>query len=143
MQTHNWRNVMSAFVVEDKTINRIVTYLLEDNRGGEYHRRELAALIGCSNENLAHELGTAMLLLNQQAVNERYGDEDLGTNYTFKREPTTDVQAFKSLQCWGYQCSEGDVPETKLFKMMAKLESTWADAIIRKHVRAYEGAEWG
>lgn len=53
-------------------------------------------------------------------------------------------QSYKSLQCWLYQCCEGDIPEvSKLYKFFDTVVIRhMANSIITK-TPAYEQAEWG
>ena len=52
------------------------------------------------------------------------------------------LQAFKSLQCYLYQCSEGDVPDSEFFKEVDKFQGQLANKIITK-LPEYEGMIWG
>jgi hypothetical protein len=61
-----------------------------------------------------------MFQLNISGVEARYGK---GEAVKFRKmdyhyhlpESAPLAQVFKSLQCWLYQCCEGNVPETKLY----------------------------
>jgi hypothetical protein len=64
--------------------------------------------------------------------------------YHFVRVPCPPIQAYKSLQCWLYQCCEGNIPEaSKLY--------TFFDTVVVQHIAnsiitntpEYEQAEWG
>lgn len=83
--------------------------------------------------------------MNYDAVFERYKD---GYEIEFKKiEPfwftgRVTHQDFKTLQCYLYQCCEGDVSETKLYKALEKLKSRVAEYIIENQ-KEYEEAEWG
>jgi hypothetical protein len=55
-------------------------------------------------------------------VDARYGDGEARKfrqlDYRYREtESVPLVQVLKSLQCWLYQCSEGNVPETELYKL--------------------------
>ena len=131
---------MSAFIVEDTTINRVVNYLADDHNRGYTMRQlnEAGLLTDPAN------LGQAMAALNCEAVNERY-DEHEAPSYTYGEGPLMRDgvhQVLKSLKCWIYQCSEGDVPETALYKIMDDYAGQLAITIVRS-APEYEAAEWG
>lgn len=120
---------MSSYVVEDNTINAIVNYLWRD-RDNEHIKRQL----GMTDEA---SLGEEMYRLNLAAVEDRYGDYAAGEmcnlDYKYRRTPLhiSRIQAIKSLSCWLYQCSEGQVPEHPLFKLMEKYKGELAMDIVR------------
>lgn len=138
---------MSAYIVNKETIDRIVTrihgaqriYSVERNYPTMYQ----AYKGDCS------ELGQNLWKLNVEAVNQRYGG-----NYPIKLyqyAPARNcaggtrkqqVRVYKSLQCFLYQCSEGDVPETPLFQELERYCSALAAEIITE-LPEYEDAAWG
>jgi hypothetical protein len=132
---------MSAYVVEDKTINRIVSWLWQDGRNNRYtmHRLEKIGL------TKSEDIGRALLNMNIDAVGQRYQIKDNPGATRFYRHGfelvTNRYQALKSLHCFLYQCSEGDVPETELYKIMSNYEEhlVW-DTI--SEIPQYERAEW-
>jgi hypothetical protein len=53
------------------------------------------------------------------------------------------MQVLKSLQCWLYQCNEGDVPTTELYGLFdTDVQMYLMDTIITK-LPEYEEATWG
>ncbi len=139
---------MSAYIVQDKTINRVVSFLAMDrSSGGEYLRRIIQEETGC--DLLTREgkeaLGQAMFDLNCNAVEQRYGKgeakEFRDLDYTFSLDISANrFQAYKSLKCWRYQCSEGDVPEgSLLYATMEKVRGEMADDIVSS-LPEYESA---
>ena len=136
---------MSAFIVEDKTINKIVTELAYD-RDGEWKRRQFKEK-GYDLETIEgkKKLGQDLFRLNVRAVNQRYEGqaEDFRTlSYKFSLEGNyTKASALKSLACLLYQCSEEDTPETDLFKVMEELKGNWAYDIASA-TPEYEKATW-
>lgn len=136
---------MSAYIVEDRTINRILKKLVGD-RDGQWLRRRVAVefeLHLCKPEE-AQQFGQKLLDLNYRAVGQRYGDKQTCTDVTFKYDPTEyvpDGQAIRSLQCLNYQCSEGDCFEDKLYKFMEVIELSWLRDFVRR-VPEYEAARW-
>ena len=89
------------------------------------------------------KLGRAMLEMNVDAVNQRYGDNTnpLVLPYRYYPQPVSRIQGLKSLKCWLYQCTEGNVPQQKLFQVMEKFGHFLADEIIYS-LPAYNNAEW-
>lgn len=140
---------MSAFIVKDKTINRILAYMIADHTLS-YDRGTLGLDFtdAKSLEASATMLGRAMMAMNCAAFNSRYGEgeaeRELGDNrYNFQSiSAPSKFQAASSLRCFLYQCSEGDIPNRLLFKAI----SDYADALAWSIVRdtpEYKNAEWG
>ena len=129
---------MSAYIVEQQTINRAITFLSAMEFS---HIKEKLAEIGLDDSQQA--LGRAMMDINVDAVNQRYGDNTnpLVIPYRFYPQLVGLVQAYKSLSCWLYQCSEGDVPEKKLYQTMQEYKSALAEQIIFTFPE-YDDAEW-
>lgn len=134
---------MSAFVVEDKTINRIATFLFAlDRDNADWTKRKLKEL-GITNEA---ELGNAMFKLNCDAVDARYGADEWktftgGETYQYDYELTSLIPVIKHLQCWRYQCSEGNVPEQPLYKIMNEYLADLALHVV-SNTREYNAAKW-
>lgn len=140
---------MSAFIVEDKTINTIVTMLKNSEHvlDSSWYKRELKEN-GFDLDHLGgdEKLGQAMFKLNVQAITERYGEGEAEKfrklDYKYSLQPHyTVISAYKNLRCWLYQCTEGDVPKTPLFKLMHGIADSIADHIVSR-LPAYEKAPW-
>lgn len=138
---------MSAFIVKDRTINQVIAYL-KDCEDTEYIRRFLAGHgFNLSTNEGRLKLAGAMFKLNCQAIEERYGSGEVEKfrPIDFKYEPVlinSAVQAYKSLSCWLYQCSEGDIPrESPLFRIMDQIKSDLARQIV-SNLKEYDQAEW-
>ncbi len=134
---------MSAFMVEDKTINKIVAGLANMERdfqpskdlGFDLHTKEGKGAFG-----------TALFALNLLGVEARYGEgqakEFRPLNYVPRLEiPPDDVQLFKSLQCLLYQCAEGEVVENPLYIALEKVLDRLARHIVYNS-NAYDKADW-
>lgn len=139
---------MSAFVVENTVISRVVTLIATARDLDDIRSMVLAETgLDLSTQEGRQELGEAMLRLNCQGVDARYGKgesqsfrDDL--EYTFRLEQSTILQAYKSLQCWHYQCCEGDIPESSLlYATMGRVADMLAHEIVR-HMPAYNKAAW-
>ena len=124
---------MSAYVASDQCINRILASK-------------------CASEPLCRvedrqDFGQRMRAMNVEAVNARYGEtaDRLLPNEAYQYKGvllSTTAQALKSLGCFLYQCSEGNVPELSLFKELDKYRDALAYHIATS-TPEYEAAEWG
>lgn len=56
--------------------------------------------------------------------------------------PISYYQLLKSIDCYIYQCSEGNVPESALYKAVDDIRAMLANWIIRNTI-AYNAANWG
>ncbi len=140
---------MSAFMVEDTTINRVVTWLKREVQTNRFTLDGLAREYGVdlTSDQWDETLAQAMFQLNCDGVNARYGNGEAEKfrplNFTYRPEDCSSlVQVLKSLQCWNYQCSEGDVPETKLYQFFEEVEHHLALKIVM-NLPEYEKAKWG
>ena len=140
---------MSAYMVEDKTINRVVTWLRQEVATSSYAIDPLASKynIDLSGYTWDEKLAQAMFQLNCDGVSARYGEGEPEKfrllNFHYAPQPYGSlVQVFKSLQCWMYQCYEGDIPDTKLYQFFREIESRLAVKIVMD-LPAYEKARWG
>jgi hypothetical protein len=135
---------MSAYMVGTATIDRIISFL-STGRNIEWIQRQVTADTGCDLNTLEgkNELGLAMLQLNASALNARYGDKIEQHGYLFTRSHETNIfQAYKSLRCWLYQCSEGDIPDTSLlYATMERTACNLAMQIVNR-MPEYEACRW-
>lgn len=138
---------MSAFVVDDKTINRAISFLATD-RDGDWLRNYIREHLGVDlTTGIGREtLGNLMFSLNCDAVNQRYGDDQAkefrSLDYRYRLEAgVTRIQAFKALQCWHYQCSEGDIDQNGLYKTMERVQGHVAEMIVTR-LPAYDSLAW-
>ena len=144
---------MSAFVCNDKTINRIVANFKHFNRSSAlpYIPDEIGEFVDFS------ELGLAMYKMNINAVEQRYPDcvgnpnnlpgqiDENGNHlpYHYRDEiPCSPIQFYKSLKCFLYQCSEGDVEELPLFKTLDKYLDNLAHYLVGCSEN-YKKSDWG
>jgi hypothetical protein len=143
---------MSAFMVADNTINNIVNWLdreLEEAYGTISIRQKLLEQgFDASMASWAERLGYAMFQLNVIAVDARYGSgeakrfRDLDYRYEVTK-PVPMVQVLKSLQCWLYQCNEGDVPTTSLYTLFDNDVQVYLMTEIIDSLPEYQNAFWG
>lgn len=119
---------MSAFVVGDRCIDRVVFGL---------------RLAGMPREEgeFDSEFGRRLLAMNIEAVRQRYSDDEVfgqtAADYVYS-EPapiadcTPAVAAWKAIECFLYQCSEGDIPERELFKAVETYKVKFGARILEK-----------
>lgn len=141
---------MSAFICQDKTLQRIVCYFDLDTRfvnssicHGQIGRK--LQEIGFNLEYKEHKdrLIKEMVFLNRQAVNDRYSEYETEQNIIYRDEfPATPIQVYKSLCCFLYQCAEGDIPEkNELYKTLEEIKSYMAECIVGR-LPEFDKAEW-
>jgi hypothetical protein len=139
---------MSAFVVTNETINNILFGLVHaKNQPYKLFPRsegELTITAGDSKEMA--EIGKKLFALNCQAVDQRYGNGQSKEFYTeaYQYKPFANVprmQVYKSMRCLLYQCSEGNVPDTKLFQDLNDFCNGVARSII-SDLPEYDAASW-
>jgi hypothetical protein len=140
---------MSAFRVEDKTINYVVNWLRRNIDRFSLIPHKLKELgFDTSESGWAERLGQAMFQLNIDAVEARYGSGEAvkfrQLDYRFEHtEAVSLVQVLKSLQCWLYQCNEGEVPETGLYGLFDIDVQMYLMSTIIDRLPEYNEAEWG
>ena len=151
---------MSAYVVENETINRIVAGLLYNTQHPRYENytpdQLEHTLLRVHTAEDVRELGEAMFKMNLQGVKARYSDLENKSDaevaemfrpgrpeYTyFAQLPPTQLQLLKSINCLTYQCCEGDIPETRnLYKQLVDyaLKLAFHITIVSK---AYDALAW-
>ncbi len=152
---------MSSFIVSNDTINRVLAFTLTkaartNDTFGYPARAFLGATTGSGPANRTGnpsidtaELGQRLYDLNVQATGERYPDESADSlpgpvvkGYTYTRlVPPSPIQAYKSLGCLLYQCSEGDVPDSPLYQALQELQHGIAAALVCD-LPEYNRADW-
>ena len=140
---------MSAFMVKDETINRVVYWLYWEVTKSQSIRDKLEQVSGIDTTSYgwSETLGKAMFDLNIAGVNDRYGDEEAGKfrelHYRYKPAHGLPIQVLKSLQCWLYQCTEGDVVNRQLYKFFQDVVEPHLMSSIIADLPEYQAAEWG
>lgn len=137
---------MSAFLVSMLTINRIVAALSSLLRFHEYaHAADMfaAAGIDTTQAHWKEALAKAMFALNQQALYQRYGDPTT-ERFVYQQVQVLPnlYQTLKSVECWLYQCTEGDVPGCELYQFFKTFVRVWLLEIIVHRSPEYEEAQW-
>ncbi len=142
---------MSAYVVKDEVINKIVSWIELQFMGTRYPYVEAVRLIKDLGYDLMKDedyqrLARDMHKLNDMAVSYLYNMEEEAPNIDFKyrfiSSPGTTVQIFKNLENWLYQCNEGKFNETPLYKIMEEMKNRIACYYISESAE-YKTAQWG
>ena len=134
---------MSAFVVGENTINEIVTFLYN---GPEWShvRDEILTTAGLDRVD-GHTmplLAESLHAMNVVAVNQRYGEHNNPLFPGFTWRPSSPIQVCKSLACLRYQCTEGDVPDSPLYKAITSFRDRLTSHIVTG-LPEYSEAHWG
>jgi hypothetical protein len=124
---------MSAFIVSEKTMHRVVHAMMPQDAPCE----------ACD------EMGRQLYRLNAEAVKHRYSHrspEEVGaagdfSGYKYAVIFPPLIQQFTSLSCLIYQCSEGKVPETPLYQTLKRRQISLAIEIVC-NLAEYRQAEW-
>lgn len=127
---------MSAYIINEETMNLIVNHLCRH-----------------TSDEAAQRKGDALYQLNLDAVQWRYPDDEIGQlpgpvgwkpgQWRFRRTmPPNKIQTYKSIRCFLYQCSEGDVPGQSLYQEMEELARDLAEEIV-SDLPQYDAAKWG
>ncbi len=142
---------MSAYIVDDRTINTVVSWLQDEVYGvnGYYLGKRLSDLGYTQEADVwVKKLALDMFKLNIDAVNSRYGHGEAEKfrplDFVYDPDYTlSTIQVFKSLQCWLYQCSEGKIPETKLYKFFDEVVVKHLLKVIVYSLPEYNQCKWG
>ena len=102
---------MSAFVVSNETMHRVVAAFVHFNQFPDA---------------LASDIGKMLFEMNHTAMLTRYGETDENGTYTYVERNPSIGQMFKATECLLYQCSEGAGPETGLYKLTEAISDACA-----------------
>ena len=117
---------MSAFLVQQETINKCVQALLPENASCEAGDR----------------LGDELVGLNWEAICVRYREPMPGyPTFRYRNKSYTDVEKFKAMRCLLYQCSEGDVPDKELYHRLEQRSNELARSIV-SNLPEFNEAPW-
>lgn len=139
---------MSAYIVENETINKIVTQLVMENENKflkKYIKESINYNIDIGSDIV--DFRKALLKMNIAAVEQRYKNEEINkegylTDYYFKPVICSKIEAVKAADCLHYQCSEGNIPATRLYKTLTKIISVWNKEVVAE-LPEYKAAVWG
>ena len=138
---------MSAFIVEDSTINNIVAFLAEQQESGDLHSINFYGLpswVPLIDEESKTIFAQALFDMNVESVEQRYGKGCEGTlNFLYHRVTSpVAIRAYSALRCFLYHSFEGDVYKTPLYKTMEEISARIAHSIVSAS-KAYKTAPWG
>ena len=126
---------MSALIVSRDCITRIV-----DAISDRFEKEEIEDIFGTAHKDT---IGYQLWKMNYEAVNQRYKEADTAPDYRYPLASfCTTMQSFKSLRCYLYQCMEGDVPESRLFKKLQSFSETLGYSAAMDTAEYHE-ADWG
>lgn len=146
---------MSSYIVDDITINRIISFIYHENDGflkPDINRILQKLKIYGNDEEVLKKIAIKMLKTNIGATSQRYNNKLSKEEYNRINVfiPSVDVpkklrskpQTYNSLRCLTYQMSEGNIPKTKMFKVLEKLENCLAISLANE-VTEKEKCIWG
>ena len=139
---------MSAFMVNTKVMSKIVTAILlnfDTFDGDSTCRAKLLAVPTDAQKEAGKNIGKKLLLLNRRALRARYGCGEHLRLPEFVFEKWADaapVEQFKAMCCLLYQCSEGKVPNGRLYDELNRAAGELAQRIVQD-LPEYDKASWG
>ena len=137
-----------SYIVDDKTINKVVSYLYAKAKGPDSTAYPALDKMGYNLINPVDlkRLAHAMFNLNVDAIQARYGEADGEgfplPSFTYVFTPATQIEVIKAVECWKYQCTEGELPSTFLYKAMKQTLSLLCSDYIHQ-LDEYEATPWG
>jgi len=137
---------MSSFVVEDKTIAKVLCYVWQQTQSGGRPRRAGRALVEAGHAltpPALRILGQQMLTLNRRATDTRYSEDNPVDRFEFRPTFVKPVAAYKALRCWLYQCAEGEVVDHPLYRLFSDRVAPAIAQDIVEDSPEYDAAPWG
>ena len=144
---------MSAFMVSSKTIQGLAEQIVRKhtNRSWDHHI-DASVIYGIidlkSSHNAIDAVSEAMHCMNLEALRQRYGYETMleFADYIdldcYSRDFKNNWEITKAMHCFLYQCLEGRVPETALYKALENWTEILENHIVTKDEH-YKAARWG
>jgi len=141
---------MSAFIVDDETMDRCVTAILLGAKSGA---TEFLSVPFLYNPGAPSAIGRLLFAMNEAAIDDRYGDlaregiagptpPSCSYNYTrVSAHALGLVQLVKSCDCLLHQCIEGDLPESDVYRELLAVRGRITHSIVAK-LPAYDAAVW-
>jgi len=137
---------MSSYIVDNKTINKIVNYIA-NGKDMDFHQRQikekynidLKTSLGCK------LFGIKLLDLNTSGTCQRYKEQKntaVLADYKYELLIVSRVQALKALSCFHYQCAEGDIFEDSFYNYLEGLKGSIALDIVSDTLE-WNNAAWG
>lgn len=151
---------MSCFIIKDETINKLVNFFASCAYSNIEYKPEITIILNNCGYDLTKEktlevtddlrLMLDMKTLNKSAYNICYGiDEKIDLSnpydtfeYSFGLCENNIYQILKSLECFLYQCMEGDFyKQNDLFNALKQIEDVLKNYIL-SHLDEYKKAKW-
>jgi len=148
---------MSAYIVEDKVINQIVSGLQDAIKFPKHNifvpDNLDHVLLRVNDDQEAKELGLKLFELNVRGIKNRYPDMEYknpaeefrpsNPGYQYRHEFSKPMQFLMSIRCLLYQCCEGNIPETnKLYQQLEDYSKELALTLIFA-MPEYSNCHWG
>lgn len=125
---------MSAFVVSGKTLNNVVSGIVNNPAC-------FANVLAVIGSNDPQTISDALNAMNVDAVNQRYGESAEAESVPFIDTKPSHITVYKSCRCLRYQCSEGNVPKTALYRALDEGIQTLGYEIINA-LPEYAAVAW-
>jgi hypothetical protein len=123
---------MSAFIISNETMNRIINGLYE-----------LKYLKPSTDKNYI-KLANKLYQLNREAILQRYEKDDdyaKPPEFVWEKQSVKAIDAVKAMHCLRYQCAEGDVPKKSLYRWLSRTIHYYQAKIVIE-LQEYEDAKW-
>ena len=146
---------MSCFIMKPESTAKIAAYAYSFFTPGEVYdlsgewRTAIYQAATAGGEKFSEKaIYNALMRLNISAYNQRYKESgedfanfprDTPTAFTLKSKL---LELAKLIECYLYQCNEGNAPETELYKAIEELQNATYRAIVHK-LPEYNAANWG
>lgn len=138
---------MSAYIVDDATIHKVLTHLNSTRESWERQPFEQLGYNPASDDDM-DRLAADLHILNCDAIDNRYSKGTAASDTAgktlpcWKHVPAKRIAVYKAAQCLRYQCAEGDNTERPLFIALDEFIDRLASSIIN-HMPEYQEAKWG
>lgn len=148
---------MSCFIMNSESVAKIATYAYsffapgaEYNDPDEWETAIYQAATEDGAEFSEKSIYSALMRMNISAYNQRYRDTESGGELAdFPRNTPNAIvlemnlpALVKLIECYIYQCSEGNVCESPLYKAVEMIEHITYLRIVHE-IPAYQAAPWG
>jgi len=132
---------MSSFIIQDETINKLVNFFVTCS----YSKEEFKPQITQEINKYGYDLNYNQEDKNPDANNLGQRMKVLNNFDLFKQDETLNeyeiYQILKSLQCFLYQCSEGNIPKDKLYITLSNIEKILISYIV-SNLDEFKKAKW-
>lgn len=137
---------MSCCIVSDKTLAYIVSGVVKYVHKGSNIYKVLQNCLHIETDDvkaIPEALFSSLVYMNQRAYNVRYNENFTDTPVYTKCFGIERLQLIKHIDCFLYQCSEGNVPEQfPLFHVMEQIRNYLCVEYVRQ-TDAYASRDWG